>query len=92
MIWFICIYFIFAVVSNILTSYIIVRKISKECGNNRELFRKIMGTRFRESSNWLETSLPIPVVFHPIIKQIFFPFNIYALIKCYREAIVDVRG
>ena len=86
MIWFIVGYFVVAIVANLSTSYIIIHKLSNKCGNNRELFHTLIDRYFRKSDNWLERNLPIPYILDPLIKQVFFPFNLAALIKCYRDA------
>ena len=86
MIWFIVGYFVLAIISNVTASYIVIHKLSNKCGNNRELFHTLIDRHFRNSDNWLERNLPLPYILDPLIKQVFFPFNIAAVIKCYREA------
>ena len=86
MIWFIVGYFVLAIIANLSVSYIVIHKLSNKCGNNRELFHTLIDKYFRNSNNWLERNIPLPYIFDPIIKQVFFPFNIAAVIKCYREA------
>ena len=91
MFWLIGVYFIVGLMCNFGVSVIVALMLGKRCDEKGGSYEQMFNKHFLVSDKWLETQLPIPIVLYPVVKTIFFPFNVASMIKCYKDAVCDLN-
>lgn len=91
MFWLVCAYLFTGLVCNFCVSVVVALLLGKRCEEKGGSYEQMFNKHFLVSDKWLETQLPIPIVLYPVVKTIFFPFNVASMIKCYKDAIYDLN-